>query len=233
MLTPLGRVILIFYATSFVLGLLVTNWAPAPLNSLVMSALLNPVVSPAFGPWQVVTQLFVYYPSGQVVASFVLQLVVFYLFAWQVESQAGQPRFMLIMFVVPFLTGLLGLPFTTIGVFQGYFAGFSVVIDCLIVASYMMNRKSSGAFMLVIPLKLIHLIYFMIGMNLVLFIAKSNPNLMYQLIAMGLTYLLYRYNVNLDPELWLLRRKHKQLLKQYQRFDVIPGGKESDKTIYH
>jgi len=80
---------------------------------------------------------------------------------------------------------------------------------------------------------MIHLIYFMIGMNVLLFIARSNPNLMYQLIAMGLTYLVYRYDVNLDPELWRLRRKHKQLLKQYQRFDVIPGGKESDKTIYH
>lgn len=232
-LTPLGRAILIFYASSFVLGLLLTNWAPAPFNALYMLGLLSPMPSVSFGVWQFVTHLLVYYPSVQMMMGFILQLLVFYLFAWQIEAQAGRGRFLLILFGVPFVTGIVGLPFTTISVFQGTFAGFSVAIDCLIVAFYMMNRESQGNFMFIIPLKMIHLIYFTIGMNVLTFIGRANPNLMYQLIAMGLTYLLFRYNIQWDPELWRLKRKHNQLMKQYQRFDVIPGGKESDKTIYH
>lgn len=232
--TALGRKVAYYYIAVFVLGLLVTNWMPAPLNVAVLLGLLNPIEAATFGWWQLVTQLLVYYPDGNQILPFFIQILVFWLFAWQVEEQAGRERFLLLLVGVPLLTGLLGLPFTYLSVFQGQFAGFSVVLDSLIVAFYMMNRNAVGGFMFIIPMKLVHLIYFILAMNVLSFIARANPNLVYQLIAMGLTWLIFRYDLTLDPELWRLKRKHRQMMKKMRQFEVVPGGREDrNGPMYH
>lgn len=233
--TSLGRAIVIAYAVSFVLGLVMTHWLPDPLNQVAISAILWPMGSERFGVWQLVTHVLVNFPDSQYILNFLLDVLVFWLFAWQVELAGGRNRFLFLIFGVPILTGLIGLPFTQLAVFAGPFVGFTVMLDILIMAFYMMNRHAMASFFFLVPMKLVHLIYFSIGLRVLFFLARANPNLHYQLIAMGLTYLIFRYAIPFDweeLEVWRMSRQVRARGRAQTPFEVIPGGRSREDWLH-
>lgn len=231
--TRLGRVVAGYYAAIFVVGLVVGSWFPPPWNSTLTLGMLMPFASSLFGWWQPFTQLLVTYADASQVFNFALSMLAFWLMAWRMEQELGRARFLLILFGVPFVTGILALPLTLLPIFQAPFTGFSVMLNCLIIAAYMLNKEGVGNYMFVIPIKMVYLIYLMIGMQALYFIAQANPLFAHQLISAGLTWAIFRYDIHVDPELWRLRRQHRTLLKQQRRFEVIPGGRKDDGPIYH
>lgn len=233
--TTLGRWVVIGYAISFVLGLVCTHWLPPPLSEGVLNAILWPLGAERFAPWQLFTHVLVNFPDSQYIVNFLLDVLIFWLFAWQVELGGGRNRFLFLIFGVPILAGVIGLPFTQFSVFAGPFVGFTVMLDVLIMAFYMMNRHAMASFFFLVPMKLVHLIYLSIGLRVLFFLARANPNLQYQLIAMGLTYLIFRYGIPFDREeleVWRLTRQVREKGRKSVPFEVIEGGRVKDDWLH-
>ncbi len=228
--TRTGRAIFIYFMAVFLVGGLLTNWMEVPW---FVQMLLHPLNSGRFGVWQPATHLLVYYPTFDL--GFLLSMFMFWLFAWQVEAQIGRSYFLFLVFGIPFLSGLLGLPFSMLEPFQTPLAGFSLVLDVLIVAFCMMNRSAVINFMFVWRLRASQLIWVLIGFQLLTLAFRQNPWFPYHMISIGLTYLMFRFGFSLDPEVWRLRWKSRQLKRKQSRFSVIPGGRGDgdDGPLYH
>jgi hypothetical protein len=231
--TPTGKLIVGYYFTVFVLGLLITHWLGQPL---VYEMLLNPLSSGRFGYHQLLTHVLVLYP--QHAFGFVVSLLMFWLFAWQVEAEVGRKTFLGLVVGVPLLAGALVLPFSSIPQLApgtAPLAGFYLVTDILLVAFCTLHRDALLNLYFVLSLKAQHLLWLLLGFNTLTFLAMENPTYFYQLAAMGLTWIYFRFELWQDRDTLRLRFQAARLRRRQSSFEVIQGGKRDrpDREYYH
>jgi len=200
--------------------------------SIMTQMLLHPLGG-AFAPWQLMTHVLVYYPGG--VVQFLITILIFWLFAWQVEAQIGRRHFQFLVFGVPLIAGPIGLLCSASGLPTAPLAGFSLVIDSLIVGYSMMNRDANIYAYFLIPIKAIYFLYFLIGFNVLTFIAMENPTFFYQLSAIGVAWASFKFGGRLDIHLWRTQWRARGMRKKYNRFEVIDGGRggDDDGPVFH
>ena len=227
--TRTGKAIALFYASTYILGFFVTNVWHEPF---VEDLLLHPLGrSSRFHPWQLLTHLLF---GGTHFLGIALSLLLFWWMGWQIERDVGRRRFLFLVFGIPFLAGLIGLPFTLI-VPSGPLASFSLVIDVLIVAFAMIHRHAFVNLMFLWTVRASQLLGILIGFHLVFFILLGNPSFVYQMVAIGMAWAVFRYDITPDPKLMWLRFRAWRLRRRQQRFFVIRGGKDNDDDgpMYH
>ena len=84
-LTPLGKRLLLFYGSIYVLELLFEHWLKI---GIVAAFELHPVDNGGFHLWQLITHPFIHNPNSPI--GFIISCIIFYFFAAPVEHSFGR-----------------------------------------------------------------------------------------------------------------------------------------------
>jgi len=229
-LTQLGRRLLVFYAIVYVSELLLEHWLKVPL---VTKLVLHPPVSGQFQIWQVFTHPFIHDPYGPI--RFLINGVVFYFFAAQIERHMGSRQFLRLFYVAALGGAVCGLALSGISGFNFPFMGMLPSLLALIVVFGLINADATILLMFVLPVKAKYISYGTVAITLLTFLAKANPNGAYHLGGILCGFIYFKGPTNLvDPQSWYTKYLEWQLKRKKSRFTVIDGKKkDNDKPTYH
>jgi membrane associated rhomboid family serine protease len=231
-LTPLGKRLLIFYGTVYVIELLLEHWIRIPVVSILQ---LYPLKHWNFHGWQLLTHPFIHNPQSPI--SFLINCVIFYFFAAPVEKAFGSRRFLILFYLSALGGAICGLGFSSVAGFNAPFLGMMPSLLSLIVIFGLLNPEATILLMFILPIKAKYLSYGTAIVTLLTFLAKANAHGAYHLggILFGYLYLKGFGNF-LDPKSIHLRYLQWQLKKKRSRFQAIDGYKDKedeDTPTYH
>jgi len=231
-LTRAGKVMLLAYGIIYVLELLLEHWFHV---GLVPYLVLQPLGSPLFRVWQIVTHPLLHDPGSPL--GFLITCLVFYFFSAPVERALGTRRFLILFYGSAAGAAVTGILFGAVSGFNAPFFGMMPSLLAVIVVFGLMNPDATILLMFVLPIKAKYLSYGTVLITFLTFLAKVNPHGAYHLGGIGAGYLLFRGRGTLPSprvlfDLYQLRR----IRKKRSRFTVIDGNKgreDSEGPTYH
>lgn len=233
-LTKVGKAMLIGYAAIYVVELLCEHWLAVPVYGWLA---LNPLTSPGFGIWQVITHPLLHSPNAPI--PFLLSCLVFYFFAGTIEYSLGTRRFITLYVLAAVGSVVVGLPFSALPSFSFLFSGMVPSLLAMIVVFGLLQPEATILLFFVLPVKAKYISYGTVIVTVLTFLAKANVHGAYHLGGMLLGYLYFRPPTQLLKADWW-RWKYFQLSqkKRRNRFTVIDGkpsdrNKKNDKPTIH
>lgn len=234
-LTKVGKAMLIGYAVIYVVELLCEHWLAVPVYSWLA---LNPLTSPGFGIWQVITHPLLHAPDAPI--GFLINCLVFYFFAGTIEYSLGTRKF-ITLYILAAIGGVAaGLPFSALPSFSFLFSGMMPSLLALIVVFGLMQPEASILLFFVLPIKAKYISYGTVIITLLTFLAKANVHGAYHLGGMLFGYLYFRPPTQLLNVNWW-RWKYFELSQKRRRsrFTIIDGERskrnnnDNDKPTIH
>jgi membrane associated rhomboid family serine protease len=223
-LTQTGKIMLIVYATVYVLELIGEHWLGMPIFHWLA---LSPLKSGQFHIWQLVTHPVIHDPGAPI--GFLIDCVVFYFFAGAVESALGTRDFIRLYLLAIVGGAAAGLTFSGL-VFPGVpFAGMMPSLLALIVVFGLLQPEATILFMFVLPIKAKYISYGTIVVTALTFLAQTNLHGAYHLGGIGLAWLYFRSPAQwLEANWWRGIRFRRSQKKHRSGFTVIDGNKKND-----
>jgi membrane associated rhomboid family serine protease len=234
-LTAVGRIMLIGYATVYVLELIGEHWMGMPLYAWLA---LSPPSSGQFQVWQLITHPLIHNPGAPI--GFLINCVVFYFFAGTIESALGTRDFLRLYIIAAIGGAAVGLAFSGIGAFRVPFAGMMPSLLTLIVVFGLLQPESTIMLMFVLPIKAKYISYGTVIVTALTFLAQTNPHGAYHLGGIGLAWLYFRSPAQwLDANWWRWKYFDYSQRKRRAKFTVIDGDSKdrnddrNDKPTIH
>lgn len=223
-LTQVGKVMLIIYATVYVLELIGANWMGIPLYRLLA---LSPAGSGSFHLWQLVTHPVIHDPSAPI--AFLIDCLVFYFFAGTIESALGTRRFLFLYGIAALGGAVGGLVFSGLTSAAVAYAGMMPSLLALIVVFGLLQPEATVLLMFVLPIKAKYISYGTVIVTALTFLARTNVYGAYHLGGIALAWLYFRSPSQwLDPVWWRWKYFDYSQRKHRSRFTVIDGKKHDD-----
>ncbi len=223
-LTPVGKIMLIVYASIYILELLCEHWLAIPLYGWLA---LNPLRSGTFQFWQVLTHPVIHNPGAPI--SFLINCLVFYFFAGTIESALGTRRF-LALYIAAAVGGVIaGLLFSGLASFSVPYAGMMPSLLALIVTFGLLQPEAVILLFFVLPVKAKFISYGTVIVTALTFLAKANVHGAYHLGGILFGYLYFRPPFQLlNPNWWRWKSFDFFQRRKKSRFTVIKGDKNDD-----
>jgi membrane associated rhomboid family serine protease len=223
-LTQTGKIMLIVYASVYVLELLAEHWFGFPLYRMLA---LSPLASGSFYPWQLITHPVIHDPSAPI--GFLIDCVVFYFFAGTIESALGTRRFISLYVIAAIGGAVAGLLFSGLTSAMIPYAGMMPSLLGLIVVFGLLQPESTVLLMFVLPVKAKYISYGTVIVTALTFLARTNVYGAYHLGGIGLAWLYFRSPSHLlDPNWWRWKYFEHSQKKHRSKFTVIDGKKKDD-----
>jgi membrane associated rhomboid family serine protease len=223
-LTPVGRIMLITYASIYLAELIGQHWLNLPLYEWLA---LSPVKSDYFHFWQLITHPMVHNPGSPI--GFLINCLVFYFFAGTIESALGTRRFLTLYGIAAIGGALGGLMFSGLASFGVPYAGMMPSLLALIVVFGLLRPESTILLMFILPIKAKIISYGTIIVTALTFLAKTNPHGAFHLGGIGLAWLYFRSPSQwLDPNWWRWKYFEHTRNKRRSKFTVIDGKNDKD-----
>ena len=229
-LTPLGKRLIIFYTSIYVVVLLSEHWFKMPMIAYLQ---LHPLNSPFFRIWQILTHLFIHDPHAPF--GFLINALMLYFFAAPIENALDSKRFLILFYFAALGSVLFGLALSGVSGFNMPFMGMLSSLLALLVIFGLLNPEATILLMFILPVKAKYISYGTVLITVLTFLAKANPYGAYHLGGIFFGYLYFRGPKRVfDPNLIYLRYLQWQLKRKRAGFSVIDGNKENeDKPTYH
>ena len=224
-LTPVGKIILIGYATIYVLELIGQHWLGLPLYQWLA---LSPVGSPLFGIWQLVTHPLIHNPGAPI--GFLIDCVVFYFFAGTIESALGTRNFIRLYLAATIGAAAVGLLFASLMTVAAPFGGMMPGLLALIVVFGLLNPEATVLLMFILPVKAKYISYGTVIITALTFLARTNTHGAYHLGGIAAAWLYFRKPTGwLDANWWRWKYFEYVQRKRRGKFTVINGKGKKDK----
>lgn len=223
-LTPTGKIMLIIYATVYVVELIGQHWLGIPIfQGLALSA----PNSGSFHLWQLITHPFIHNPGAPI--GFLIDCLVFYFFAGTIESALGTRGF-LQLYIISALGGavacLLFGSMVSVGI---PCSGMLPSLLALIVVFGLLNPEATVLLMFILPIKAKFISYGTVIVTALTFLAQTNPHGAYHLGGIGLGWLYFRSPTYwLDLNWWRWKYFEYNQKKRRSKFTVIDGQNDDD-----
>ena len=229
-LTPLGKRLIIIYTTIYVVELLLEHWFKIPIVAYLQ---LNPLYSPDFKIWQIVTNPFIHDPYAPF--GFLINTIMLYFFATPIENALGARRFLILFYFAGLGSVIFGLAFSLVPGFNMPFMGMLPSLLALLVVFGLLNPEATILLMFILPVKAKYLSYGTVLITGLTFLAKANSYGAYHLGGILFGFLYFKGPKQLfDSKLTYLRCLKWQLKRKRAGFRVIDGDKDNgDKPTYH
>ena len=230
-LTQVGKIMLIAYASVYILALIGEHWLGIPVYGWMA---LNPLKSTHFRLWQLVTHPVIHDPGAPI--GFLIDCLVFYFFAGTIESALGTRGFLRIYGIAAAGGAVAGLIFSGLSSFSSPYAGMMPSLLALIVIFGLLQPEATILLMFVLPVKAKYISYGTIAVTALTFLAKTNVYGAYHLGGIGLAWLAYRWPTHwLDPNWWRWKYFERTQKKRRSKFTVIDGknNNDDDKPTIH
>ena len=231
-LTPLGKRLLLFYGSIYVLELLFEHWLRIGIVSVLK---LYPLGNPNFHFYQILTHPFIHNPHSPI--SFIISCIIFYFFAAPVENALGSKRFLIFFYGSALGGALSGLGFSLVAGFNLPFLGMMPSLLSLVVIFGLLSPEATILLMFILPIKAKYLSYGTVIITFLTFLAKVNFHGAYHLGGILFGYLYFRgLGKFFDYRLIRLKYLEWQLKRKKSRFTVVNGGKveeDKDTPTYH
>ena len=223
-LTPLGKLMLIGYASVYILELICEHWLGVPMFAWTA---LSPFKSDHFHFWQLITHPAVHNPGSPI--GFLINCLVFYFFAGTIESALGTRGFIHLYAVAAIGGAAAGLLFSSLSSFSVPYAGMMPSLLALIVVFGLMQPEATILLMFILPIKAKYISYGTIIVTALTFLAKTNVHGAYHLGGIGLAWLYFRSPTHwLDANWWRWKYFEFSQKRRRSKFTVIDGKKKDD-----
>ncbi len=225
-LSKSGKKFLIIYGIIYIVQLLLEHWVNIPVTNYLA---LHPLDSSGFKFYQFVTHFFIHNPGSPF--GFLINALVFYFFASQVESRYGTSSFFSLFYIAAIVGGLAGFVFALAAPapFTQPFYGMTPSLLAIIVLFGFLNPNATILLFFVLPVRAVYLSYGTIIITVLTLLAKANPAGAYHLGGIFIGYLFLKYPLDIfnykKLHLSYLQWQHK---KRKSKFDVIDGGYDDD-----
>ena len=233
-LTRAGKIMLIVYASAYVLELIGEQWLGLPIFGLLA---LSPPGSGNFHLWQLASHPVIHDPGAPI--GFLIDCVVFYFFAGTVESALGTRRFLKIYILAAAGGAAAGLLFGALTASGPPFAGMMPSLLALIVIFGLLRPEATIMLMFVLPIKAKYISYGTVIVTALTFLARTNPHGAFHLGGIGLAWLFFRSPTQwLDGNRWRWKYFEYTQRRRRSRFTVIDGenrgnGKDDSGPTIH
>jgi membrane associated rhomboid family serine protease len=229
-LTPVGKIMLIVYATVYVLELIGEQWLGIPIYQWLA---LSPLATEQFHVWQVVTHPFIHDPGAPI--SFLINCLVFFFFAGTIESALGTRAFLRLYVIAAAGGAATSLIFSGLTSFAVPCAGMLPSLLALIIVFGMLQPEATILLMFVLPIKAKYISYGTTIVTALTFLAQTNVHGAYHLGGIGLAWTYIRAPAQwLDTNWWRWKFFAHSQKKRRSKFTVINGkGKDDDKPTIH
>jgi len=218
--TRTGKWLAAWYALVFITGWFIKLDSG---YSWYVALALHPWGSPDFHFWQLLTQAVVL--PGAEPLSFILTLYMLWIFGWQVEGTYGRRIFVVLAIGVPLLAGVVGYGATILPVFRAPLGGARLVLDALVVA-YALRLRHAVLLFFSYRIRALQLIWFLLGINALLFLTGNNPFFLYEVLAMAGAWGVVQMDERRVWAGWASRRKKARVLRM-PRQDNPPRDKNN------
>ncbi len=223
-LTPVGKIMLIIYASVYILELIGEHWLGLPLYGWLA---LSPLTSDHFHIWQLVTHPVVHNPGAPI--GFLIDCLIFYFFAGTVESALGTRGFLRLYIIAAMGGAVAGLLFSGLSTFSVPYAGMMPSLLALIVVFGLLQPEATILLMFILPIKAKYISYGTIIVTALTFLAKTNVHGAYHLGGIALAWLYFRSPTQwLDPNWWRWKYFEYTQKKRRSKFTVINGKDDDD-----
>jgi membrane associated rhomboid family serine protease len=185
-LTPVGKIMLIVYATVYVLELIGEQWLGIPIYQWLA---LSPLATEQFHVWQVVTHPFIHDPGAPI--SFLINCLVFFFFAGTIESALGTRAFLRLYVIAAAGGAATSLIFSGLTSFAVPCAGMLPSLLALIIVFGMLQPEATILLMFVLPIKAKYISYGTTIVTALTFLAQTNVHGAYHLGGIGLAWTLH------------------------------------------
>ena len=230
-LTPLGKRLIIIYTTIYMVVLLLEHWFKIPIVAYLQ---LNPLNSPDFRIWQILTHPFIHDPYSPF--GFLINAIMLYFFAAPIENALGSRRFLILFYFAALGSVIFGLAFSLVPGFNMPFMGMLPSLLALLVVFGLLNPEATILLMFILPVKAKYISYGTVLITLLTFLAKANSYGAYHLGGIFFGFLYFKGpRQAFDTNLIYLKYLKWQLKRKRAGFRVIDGDKEDgDKPpTYH
>ncbi|MBC2745062.1 MAG: rhomboid family intramembrane serine protease [Desulfosarcina sp.] len=230
-LTPVGKIMLIVYATVYVLELIGEQWLGIPIYQWLA---LSPLKSGYFHIWQGVTHPIIHDPGAPI--GFLINCLVFYFFAGTIESALGTRAFLRLYIITALGGAAAGLIFSGLTSFSVPCAGMMPSLLALIVVFGLLQPEATIMLMFVLPIKAKYISYGTTIVTALTFLAQTNVHGAYHLGGIGLAWLYFRAPTRwLDANWWRWKHVEYSQKKRRSKFTVINGKNKDgdDKPTIH
>lgn len=223
-LTPIGKIMLMIYATVYILELIGQSWLGIPIYQLLS---LNPIDGGNFHFWQLITHPLIHDPGSPIM--FLIDCLVFYFFAGSIENALG-PRGFLQLYIVSALGGAVAcLVFGSLISIGVPCAGMMPSLLTLIVVFGLLHSEATILLMFVLPIKAKYISYGTVIVTALTFLARTNPYGAYHLGGICLGWLYFRSPTHwLDLNWWRWKYFEYGQKKRRSKFTVINGENDDD-----
>jgi len=220
-MTKVGKIMLIGYSAIYVVELLCEHWLAMPVYDWFA---LNPINSPGFRIWQVITHPLLHAPDAPI--PFLLSCLVFYFFAGTLEYSLGTRRF-ITLYILAAVGGVAaGLPFSALPSFSFLFSGMTPSLSALIVVFGLLQPDATILLFFILPIKAKYLSYGVVVIAVLTFLAKANVHGAYHLGGMLFGYLYFRPPLQLlNANWWRWKYFEISQKRRRNRFTVIDGNR--------
>lgn len=230
-LTPVGKKMLIMYASIYVLVLICEHWLAIPVYGILA---LSPPGSGRFHFWQIVTHPLLHDPGAPI--GFLIDCLVFYFFAGTIEYALGIRRFIKLYCIAAAGAVVIGLPFSMLAAFSFPYGGMMASLLALIVIFGLLNPETTILLMFVLPIKAKYISYGTVVITALTFLAKANVHGAYHLGGILFAYLYFRPPSHfLNANWWRWKYFEFTHKRRRSRFTVIDGKtkNKNDKPTIH
>ncbi len=229
-LTPVGKIMLIVYATVYVLELIGQQWLGIPIYRWLA---LSPVNSGTFHIWQVVTHPLIHDPGAPI--GFLINCLVFFFFAGTIESALGTRAFLRLYVIAALGGAAASLLFGGLTSFGVPCAGMMPSLLALIIVFGLLQPEATILLMFVLPIKAKYISYGTTIVTALTFLAQTNVHGAYHLGGIGLAWLYFRAPAQwLDTNWWRWKFFTLGQKKRRTKFTVINGkSNDDDKPTIH
>lgn len=223
-LTPVGKIMLMIYASIYVLELICEHWLGLPIYGLMA---LSPLSTGTFHIWQVGTHALVHDPGAPI--SFLINCLVFYFFSGTIESALGTRKFLTLYASAAIGGAIIGLLFSNMTSFSTPYAGMMPSLLALIVTFGLLQPEAIILLFFVLPVKAKFISYGTVIVTALTFLAKANVHGAYHLGGILFGYLYFRPPIQLlNPNWWRWKYFQHHQKKKKSNFTVIDGDKKDD-----
>jgi membrane associated rhomboid family serine protease len=229
-LTPVGKIMLVVYATVYVLELIGEQWLGIPIYRWLA---LSPLTTAQFHIWQVATHPFIHDPGAPI--SFLINCLVFFFFAGTIESALGTRAFLRLYVIAALGGATASLIFGGLTSFAVPCAGMMPSLLALIIVFGLLQPEATILLMFVLPIKAKYISYGTTIVTALTFLAQTNVHGAYHLGGIGLAWLYLRAPAQwLDTNWWRWKFFAHSQKKRRSKFTVIDGkSKDDDKPTIH
>jgi len=230
-LTPVGKFMLVVYATVYVLELIGEQWLGMPIYRWLA---LSPLNSGNFHIWQVVTHPVIHDPGAPI--GFLINCLVFYFFAGTIESAIGTRGFLRLYIIAALGGAAAGMIFGGLSSFGVPSAGMMPSLLALIIVFGLLQPEATILLMFVLPIKAKYISYGTAIVTALTFLAQTNVHGAYHLGGIGLAWLYFRRPLRwFDLDWWRWKTAANNRKRRRANFTVIngKGNDDDDKPTIH